>query len=295
MSTFRVGWIGCGVMGLQMAGHVLRSGFPLSVYSKTRSKCEPLLSQGAQWEDSPVQVARTCDIICMIVGYPSDVESVVLDPESGVIAGLRPNAVVVDLTTSTPALAKKIYEEVSSRGGQALDAPVSGGDIGARNGTLSIMIGGHEEAYERAIPVLKCFGKNIRLMGPPGSGQHTKMSNQIVIASGMVGVVEGLLYAERAGLEPSEVIAVIEKGAAASFSLSSYGPRILRGDYEPGFFVDHFIKDMGIALKEAEHMGLKLPGLSLAYDLYNQLKEMGFGKKGTQALMLALKKMNQRE
>jgi 3-hydroxyisobutyrate dehydrogenase len=242
-----------------------------------------------------MEIARSCDVICMIVGYPSDVESVALDPESGIIAGLRPNTVVVDLTTSTPALAKRIHEEVSARKGHALDAPVSGGDIGARNGTLSIMIGGFEDAYQRALPVLTCFGKNIRLMGPPGSGQHTKMSNQIVIASGMIGVVEGLLYAERAGLDPSEVIAVIEKGAAASFSLSSYGPRILCGDYKPGFFVEHFIKDMGIALKEAQQMGLDLPGLSLAYNLYNQLKEMGHGKKGTQALMLVLQEMNQKK
>jgi 3-hydroxyisobutyrate dehydrogenase len=286
-----LGWIGTGVMGRWMAGHLLQAGFRLTVYNRTRSKAEPLLQAGAQWASSPRQVAEASEVIFTMVGFPADVREVILGPD-GVLAGCSPGKIVVDMTTSQPALAVEIAEKAAERGVIALDAPVTGGDVGAREARLSIMIGGDAEAAEALRPCFQCMGKTIVYHGPPGSGQHAKLANQVLIASQMVALCEGLLYAYKAGLDLEKVLQSVSAGAASSWALQNLAPRILAGNFDPGFFVEHFIKDMGIALEEARRMGLALPGLALAHQLYVSVQALGHGKKGTHALLLALAAMS---
>ena len=283
----RVGWIGTGVMGLAMCGHVLDAGYAVTVHNRTRARAEPLLERGAQWADTPAAVASASDVVCSIVGYPADVRAVVLG-DDGALSGAAPGSVLVDLTTSEPSLAVEIAAAAAANGVASVDAPVSGGDVGARNATLSIMVGGDEGAVERVRPVFETFGKTIVRQGGPGAGQHTKMVNQTLIAGAMIGVCEALLYAYKAGLDLETVLRSVEPGAAGSWSLTNYAPRMLKGDFEPGFVVEHFVKDMGIALAEARRMSLSLPGLALVEQLYVALIAQGKGRKGTQALILAL-------
>src|SRR5262249_21479017 len=257
--AMRVGWVGTGVMGSSMCGHLLAAGHETRVFNRTRASAEPLLEKGATWCDSPAEVAAGSEVTFTIVGYPADVRAVILEP-SGVLDGAAEASVVVDMTTSEPTLAREIHAVAAERGVDALDAPVSGGDVGARNASLVIMVGGSESAFERVRPLFEELGKMIVLEGGPGAGQHAKMTNQIAIASGMIGVCEALLYAYAAGLDLERTLDTISGGAAGSWSLSNYAPRILRGDLEPGFKIDHFLKDLGIALAEARGMGLDLPG-----------------------------------
>jgi 3-hydroxyisobutyrate dehydrogenase len=286
-----IGWIGTGVMGTSMCGHLVDGGHAARVYSRTRKRAEPLLAKGAAWAASPAEAAAGADVVFTMVGFPTDVREVVLGAE-GVLAGAPPGSVVVDMTTSEPSLAREIAEAAGAKGIEALDAPVSGGDVGARNAALSIMVGGDEAALERVRPLLELMGKTIVHQGRPGSGQHAKMVNQILIAGGMIGVCEALLYAYRAGLDVETVLASVSGGAAGSWSLTNYAPRILNGDFEPGFFVEHFLKDMEIALAEARRLDLALPGLALAHELYLALRAQGGGRKGTQALVLALARLS---
>ena len=291
MSQERVGWIGTGVMGRSMCGHVIKGGYQAAVYNRTKDKAKDLLAAGAQWCDSPAEVARRSDIVFSIVGYPADVEQVILGPD-GALAGAREGSVVVDMTTSEPALAQRIAEEARRRKVAALDAPVSGGDVGARNAKLAIMVGGEKETFERVTPLFRLMGENIAFFGPPGAGQHTKMVNQIHIATTMIGVVECLLYAHRAGLDMLQVIEVIGKGAAGSWSLNNYGPRIAAGNFDPGFFIKHFVKDMDIALKEARRMKLALPGLALAHQFYVAAMAQGQENLGTHSLWKVFERLN---
>jgi 3-hydroxyisobutyrate dehydrogenase len=283
----KLGWIGIGVMGSSMCGHLMSKGFSATIYNRSRGRAEALLAQGARWADSPQAVAQASDVIFTIVGYPADVRQVVLGP-NGTLAGSKPGNVLVDMTTSEPALAEEIAAEAKKRGVYSVDAPVSGGDIGAREARLSIMIGGDKEVVEALGPCWEAMGKTIVHQGPPGAGQHTKMVNQILIATGMIGVCEALLYGYRAGLDLKVVLQSVSSGAAGSWSLSNLGPRIIDNNFDPGFFVEHFIKDMGIALAEARRMKLSLPGLALANQLYIALAAQGHHRDGTQALHLAL-------
>ncbi len=278
-----VGFIGIGVMGRSMAGHLLKAGYPVNVYNRTPSKAADLLDQGAQWKDSPGDVAATSDVIITIVGFPHDVESVYLG-EDGILAKARSGSLLIDMTTSCPQLAARISQEASTKGLEALDAPVSGGDIGAREARLSIMVGGSQTGFDRALPLFEIMGKNIVYQGQAGNGQHTKMCNQIAIASGMMAISEAMAYARKSGLQPETVLQSIESGAAGSWSLTNLAPRVLKGDFAPGFFVKHFIKDMKIAIESAEGMGLQLPGLQLAKKLYDELASKGCEDDGTQAL-----------
>jgi len=278
-------------MGASMCGHVLSGGHEVTVYTRTRSKARPLIERGARWARKPAEVATAADVIFTIVGHPADVRDVILG-ERGVLAGARPGAAVVDMTTSEPALAVEIHELARAKGVDALDAPVTGCDVGARNATLSIMVGGEEATVERVRPLLELMGKTVVRQGGPGAGQHTKMVNQILIATGMIGVCEGLLYAYRAGLDLAQVLRSVAGGGAASWSLSTYGPRMLSGDLDPGFLVEHFVKDMGIALAEARRMNLSLHGLALAEQLYVALMAQGHGRLGTHSLILALARLS---
>jgi 3-hydroxyisobutyrate dehydrogenase len=293
-SQTRIGWVGLGVMGRSMCGHIVDAGYPVTVTTRTRASAEPLLSRGAVWADTPAQVARAADLTFAIVGFPADVREVFLGPD-GALAGAAPGSAVIDMTTSEPQLAAEIAEAAGVKGIGALDAPVSGGDAGARNAALSIMVGGDAATLERVRPLFDVIGKTIVHQGGPGAGQHAKMVNQILIASTMVGVCEALLYAYRAGLDLETVLESVGPGAAGSWSLANYAPRMLAGDFEPGFAVDHFIKDMGIALAEARRMRLSVPGLALAEQLYVALSAQGYGRKGTQALILALARLSDTE
>jgi 3-hydroxyisobutyrate dehydrogenase len=287
----RVGWIGTGVMGASMCGHVLAKGFAVTVHTRTRKKAEPLLARGAVWADAPAAVADGSDVVFTMLGFPAEVRAVYLG-DDGLCAHARSGQIFVDLSTSEPALAREIADACSARDALALDAPVSGGDVGAREARLSIMIGGDESTALALDPLWSAMGKTFVRQGGPGAGQHTKMVNQVLIASGMVGVCEALLYAHRAGLDAERVLQSVASGAAGSWSLSNYGPRILAGNFEPGFFVEHFIKDMAIALDEARRMKLALPGLALAQQLFQSVQALGFGRKGTHALQLALAAMS---
>jgi len=278
-----IGFIGTGVMGKSMAGHLLKAGYPLVVYSRTKEKANELVEKGAVWVENPKAVAEKANVIFTIVGYPTDVEEIYLG-ENGLIPNGRAGSYYIDMTTSSPSLAGKIYEAAKMKGIQTIDAPVSGGDVGAREATLSIMVGGEEEAFEAVKPLFELIGNNIVYQGKAGAGQHTKMSNQIAIASNMIGVCEAVIYAEKAGLNPENVLKSISTGAAGSWSLSNLAPRMLKGNFEPGFYIKHFIKDMKIALAEAERMDMPVPGLSLAKSLYDQLAEMGEENNGTHAL-----------
>jgi 3-hydroxyisobutyrate dehydrogenase len=286
-----IGWIGTGVMGASMAEHLLRAGHRVTIFSRTKARAAGLLERGAIWAETPGAVAQASEVCFTIVGYPRDVEAVYLGPD-GILAGLTPGSTAIDCTTSSPSLAVRLAQAGAERGVAVLDAPVSGGDIGARNATLSIMVGGDEATFDRVRPLLEHLGKAIVRQGPAGSGQHTKMVNQILIAGTMVGLAEGLLYARGAKLDPARVLESVGGGAAASWSLQNLLPRILKGDLEPGFYVEHFIKDMGIALAEAETMQLALPGLALAKQLYQAVAACGGARKGTQALILALESLS---
>jgi 3-hydroxyisobutyrate dehydrogenase len=290
-ATTRIAWIGTGVMGLSMCGHLMKAGFSATVHSRTKAKSAPLLDQGAAWADTPGQAAANAEVVFTMVGFPKDVREVYFGAD-GVLSGLKPGAIAVDMTTTSPTLAMEIAEAAKARSASALDAPVSGGDVGARNAALSIMVGGDEGAHEAVLPLFELMGRNIIRQGGPGAGQHTKMCNQIVIAGSMIGMCESLLYATRAGLDPARMLGSISKGAAGCWSLDNLAPRIFKGDFAPGFMVEHFIKDMGIALEEAERMGLKLPGLALVKGIYEQAAAQGHGRDGTQALFLALKTLS---
>ncbi|MFI8706265.1 NAD(P)-dependent oxidoreductase [Bacillus sp. NPDC077411] len=278
-----IGFVGTGVMGKSMVRHLLKAGYMVYVYNRTKEKTADLIEEGAHWCDSPKEIAKTVDVVMTMVGYPHDVEEVYLGA-NGILTHAKQGTITIDFTTSTPTLAKRIYEEGKNKGIYVLDAPVSGGDIGAKEGRLAIMIGGDEEVYKACLPLFELLGKNIMLQGKAGSGQHTKMCNQIAIASNMLGVCEALAYAKKAGLDPEKVLQSISTGAAGSWSLSNLAPRMLQGDFEPGFYVKHFMKDMNIALEEAEELGLSAPGLTLARELYEQLMQDGEENSGTQAL-----------
>lgn len=290
-NTAKIGWVGAGVMGAPMCGHLVDAGYEVRVTNRTRQRALPLMERGAKWCATPAEAADGADMVVTIVGYPADVREVTLGPD-GVLGAVRPGAIIADMTTSEPVLAQEIFEAAADRGIGSLDAPVSGGDVGARNATLVVMAGGRKEDFERALPVFQRLGKTVTLEGGPGAGQHTKMANQVAIASGMIGVCEALLYARRAGLDVAKVIETIAPGAAGSWSLSNYGPRALRGDFEPGFKVDHFIKDLGIAIAEARRMKLALPGLALAEQLYVATSACGLGEKGTHSLLLTLDELS---
>ena len=283
----RIGWIGTGVMGQSMCRHLLAAGYQTTVYSRTRAKAESLLAAGATWSDSPQSVAAASDVVFTMVGFPQDVRDVYFAAD-GILAGGRDGALFVDMTTTEPTLAREIHARATAAGGNAVDAPVSGGDVGARNRTLSIMVGGDDHAVAQAMPLFEILGKNIVHQGGPGAGQHTKMCNQVVIAGTMIGVCESLVYAFKAQLNPELMLQSIRSGAAGCWTLENLAPRVLKGDFEPGFIVEHFIKDMGIALSEAQRMGLAMPGLALVHQLYHALQAQGHGRRGTQALVLAL-------
>ncbi len=290
----RIGWIGTGVMGRSMCQHLMTKGYAATVYSRTRDKAQALVDAGAAWAESPKAVAERSDVVFAIVGFPKDVREVFLGTQ-GALAGSKKGAVLVDMTTSEPSLAREISEAAVAKAVHSVDAPVSGGDVGAKNAALSIMVGGEADVVESIRPLFECMGKTIIYQGPAGSGQHTKMVNQVLIATNMIGVCEALLYGYKAGLDLNKVMQSVSVGAAGSWSLNNLGPRIMSRNFEPGFFVEHFIKDMGIALAEAKQMGLALPGLALANQLYIALQAQGYGRKGTQALMLALENLSKVE
>ena len=290
--TSTIGWLGTGVMGEPMAGHLLEAGHSLVVHTRTRKKADFLIARGAEWGDTPRELAQKSDFVFTMLGYPSDVEEIYCS-EDGVLAGCQSGSVLIDMTTSSPDLAKRIARKALERGTNAIDAPVSGGDIGAKSGKLAIMCGGEKSAFEKVLPLLKLMGDKVELFGSSGAGQRVKMSNQILIASTMVGTVESLLYAERSKLDLMQVIGLIGQGAAGCWSINQLGPRMAKEDWEPGFFVKHFVKDMGIALDDAGRMGLKLKGLELARDFYERVKDAGFADKGTQVLLRVLRTMNE--
>jgi len=278
-----IGFIGTGVMGKSMAHHLLKAGYELYVYTRTKEKAEELLNQGAKWADTPKELAQHANVIITMIGYPKDVEHIYLG-EQGLIVNGKPGTYMIDMTTSTPSLAERIASEAKKKGIAALDAPVSGGDIGARDAKLAIMVGGEEEDFKTVQPILEVMGNNVVYQGKAGSGQHTKMCNQITIASTMIGVTEAIVYAKKAGLDPERVLQSISTGAASSWSLTNLVPRMVKEDFEPGFYIKHFIKDMTIALEEADKMGMDTPGLALSKSLYVQLAEAGEENSGTQAL-----------
>jgi 3-hydroxyisobutyrate dehydrogenase len=291
LSAYRVGWIGTGVMGRSMCGHLLDGGAKVTIYTRTRARAEPLLARGARWSETPRAVAEASDILFTMVGFPSDVHEVYFGGE-GVLHGARTGQLFVDMTTTKPSLAVEIASAARVKGADAVDAPVSGGDVGARHATLSIMAGGSAEAIDRVRPLLEAMGKTIVHQGGPGAGQHTKMCNQIVIAGTMIGVCESLLYGARAGLDLETMLSSIRGGAAGCWALENLAPRILAGNFDPGFFVEHFIKDMAIALEEAGRMHLSLPGLALVKQLYVATAAQGHARSGTHALYLALKQLS---
>jgi 3-hydroxyisobutyrate dehydrogenase len=287
----RIGWIGTGVMGRWMCEHAMKKGFAATVFNRSRDKAQPLIDQGATFAATPKAVAEQSDVVFAIVGFPKDVREVFLGAD-GALTGSKPGTILVDMTTSEPSLAKEIFEAAKAKGVYSLDAPVSGGDVGARNATLSIMIGGGKAVADAVTPIFEAMGKTIVHQGGPGAGQHTKMVNQILISANMIAVCEGLLYGHKAGLDLETVFKSVSVGAAGSKAMEVLGPRMLARNFEPGFYVEHFIKDMGIALAEAEKMNLSLPGLGLAKQLYEAVRAQGYGRKGTQALLLALETLN---
>lgn len=286
-----IGWIGTGVMGSSMCLHLISKGYETVVYNRTKRKAKTLIENGTHWAKSPKEVAEKADVIFTIVGFPKDVREVYFG-DDGIFEGIKEGSLIVDMTTTEPSLAEEIYEEANGRGAWSVDAPVSGGDIGAQAGTLSIMVGGDNKAVEAVMPLFKLMGKNIIHQGGPGKGQHAKMCNQIMASSLMIGVCETLLYGYKAGLDLNTMLSSVSKGAAASWMLDNVAPLMVKRDFRPGFYVEHFIKDMGIALQEAKRMDLTLPGLSLVHQLYIATKAQGHGRKGTQALLLALEKLS---
>lgn len=290
----RIGWIGTGVMGLSMAGHLLAAGRPVTVYSRTRAKAEPLLSKGARWADSPREVAAASDLVFSIVGYPKDVEEVLLG-EQGALGGLAQGGILCDMTTSSPALARRIAEAAAARGCAALDAPVTGGDVGAREARLSIFVGGDTAALQRAEPCLAAMGKRVLHCGPPGFGQKAKLANQIAVAGVMFSVCESMLFAREAGLDVAQWLDLVIPGAAGSAAMANLGPRLLQGDYAPGFYIEHFVKDLGLCLEECRRMQLVLPGVTLAEEFYRMMQAQGQGREGTQALIECLAALSGKE
>ncbi len=287
----RIGWIGTGVMGSSMCGHLIDAGYAATVHNRSRDKLAPLVAKGAKAADSPRAVAEASDVVFTIVGHPADVRAVTLGPD-GTLAGAKAGAILVDMTTSEPALAAEIYRAAKAKGVDSVDAPVSGGDVGAKEARLSIMVGGEDEAVAALMPLFETMGKTIVHQGGPGAGQHTKMVNQVLIATNMIGVCEALLYGYKAGLDLPTVLRSVGPGAAGSWSLNNLGPRIIAGNFDPGFFVEHFLKDMGIALAEARRMDLALPGLALAEQLYRAVAAQGQARMGTHALLLALARLS---
>lgn len=279
-----IGFIGTGVMGRSIVEHLLTNNFDVTVYNRTKKNAEQLIKLGARWKDSPKEVTDVSELVFTMVGHPSDVEDVYYGND-GIFETDVKNKLFVDLTTSTPSLAEKIQATAKEKGGDALDAPVSGGDLGAKNGTLTIMVGGDQKSFEESAPILSLFSKTLERHGPAGSGQHTKMANQIMVAGTMTGLTEMLIYAEKAGLDLNKVVKTLNGGAASNWSLENYGPRILKEDYSPGFFVKHFVKDLNIVLDEADKLGLVLPATEKARELYTQLADKGFENEGTQALI----------
>jgi 3-hydroxyisobutyrate dehydrogenase len=277
-----IGFIGLGIMGSSMAGHLLAAGYSVNVYNRSKDKTTALVEKGAKWYDTVGDLAADSNVIITMVGYPSDVEDIYLG--AGKILDRAKNAYLIDMTTSSPSLAIRIAQEAEKKGCHSLDAPVSGGDIGARNAKLSIMVGGTQSDFDAVLPILKVMGSNIVLQGGPGAGQHTKMCNQIVIAGTIMGVSEGLAYAKKAGLDASKVMESIGGGAASGFQLLNLGTKMIDGDFAPGFYVEHFLKDLGIALEEAGKNKLDMPALSLAKQLYDALVAKGCGRNGTQVL-----------
>lgn len=284
-----VGFIGTGVMGKSMALNILKNDYRVFVHNRTKSRADELIEMGAEWKDTPRDLALQSDIVITMVGYPKDVEDIYFG-DNGIINNVKSGGYIIDMTTSKPSLAKKIYKEAKKKGVYALDAPVSGGDVGAKNAALCVMVGGEEEVFKKMIPLFETMGSNIVWEGEAGSGQHTKMCNQIAIASNMMGVCEAMVYAKKAGLNEEKVLNTIKTGAAGSWSLSNLAPRMIKGDFAPGFYVKHFIKDMNIALSEAENMGLETPGLKLAKSLYDKLAEDNKEDYGTQVLYKLLDK-----
>ncbi|MEI5989569.1 2-hydroxy-3-oxopropionate reductase [Enterococcus termitis] len=280
----QIGFIGTGVMGAAIVKNMMKQGLQVNVYNRTKSKTDELVAEGAVWKDTPAEITASSDIIFTMVGFPKDVEGIYFD-ESGIFSVDITDKIIVDLTTSTPTLAEKIAVRANELGGATLDAPVSGGDLGAKNGTLTIMVGGEQATYDQVLPIFKTFGTTYTLHGTSGKGQHTKMANQIMIAGTMTGMTEMMVYANKADLDLDKVIETLSGGSAANWSLSNYSPRILKENYSPGFFVKHFIKDLKIALDEAEKMNLDLPATRLATDLYEKLADKGFENDGTQALI----------
>ena len=287
----KIGWVGTGVMGLSMCGHMLKHGYKVTVTTRTKSKAKPLLDQGANWSDTPSAVAGNSDIIFTIVGFPSDVREVYFG-EDGLLASTKSNNILIDMTTTEPSLSREIYAAAKTKGASAVDAPVSGGDVGARNAALTIMTGGDTAVVANVRPLLEVMGTGIVHQGEAGSGHHTKMCNQIVITGTMIGVCESLIYGHKAGLDLTTMLESIGGGAAGCWSLDNLAPRILKRNFDPGFFVEHFIKDMSIALAEAKQMGLSLPGLALVHQLYLAVQAQGHGQAGTHALILALEQMS---
>jgi 3-hydroxyisobutyrate dehydrogenase len=287
----KIGWIGTGVMGYYMAGQLMDNGYQVTVYNRTKAKADGLVAKGAIWADNPKEVAAVSDVIFTIVGFPRDVEEVYFSPD-GILAGAGSGSVLVDMTTTLPSLAERIFKEGLKQNIKSIDAPVSGGDVGAKNGTLSIMVGGDKEDVDAIMPLFEIMGKNIVYEGKAGSGQHTKMCNQITIAGTMIGVCESLLYGHKAGLDLNVMLEAISGGAAGCWTLNNLAPRIVNRNFEPGFYVEHFIKDMEIALTEGRNMNLSMPGLALVHQLYKAVEAQGYGKKGTHALTLALEKMS---
>jgi 3-hydroxyisobutyrate dehydrogenase len=287
----RVGWIGTGVMGGSMCSHILHKGYPVVVNTRSKERAQGLLDHGATWADTPAAACEQADILFTIVGFPADVREVYFGA-NGMLPVARAGQIFVDMTTTEPTLAKEIYQGARGKGATAVDAPVSGGDVGARNATLSIMIGGDKGTVDTLMPLFETMGKRILYQGEAGAGQHTKMCNQIMIAGTMVGMCEALLYGHKAGLNLDTMVETIRGGAAGCWSLDNYAPRILKRDFAPGFFVEHFIKDMAIALAEADRMQIALPGLALVHQLYSIVRAQGHGRRGTQALMLALEEMS---
>ena len=291
MAETRVGWIGIGVMGSPMCGHLLKAGYPVALTTRTREKAADLLSAGAAWCATAKETAARSDVVFSMVGFPSEVEQVYFGSD-GILAGVRAGSLVVDMSTSDPSMAIRIAEAARALSVSSLDAPVSGGDVGAREARLAIMVGGEKQAFERALPLFQKLGETIALMGGPGAGQHTKMANQIAIAGTMIGTLESLLYAKTAGLGMDAVIDIIGRGAAASWSLNNLGRRVAKGDFAPGFYIKHFVKDMGIALQEARRMKLSLPGLALVNQFYVAAQAQGLENLGTQGLFKVLSTMN---
>jgi len=288
----KIGWIGTGIMGEPMCGHLINTGYKTSVYNRTKEKAVRLIDSGASWRSTPSDVADNSDIVFTILGYPKDVREVYFG-ENGIFSKIKPGTILVDMTTTEPSLSVDIYNKARNLACFAVDAPVSGGDIGARNAKLSIMVGGDKEIVDSIMPLLSLIGHQIVYEGGPGAGQHTKVCNQIIVGGVMTGICEALLYSYKAGLDPDTMIKTVCAGAASTWLMENLGPKIIDGDFNPGFVVEHFIKDFGIAIAECKRMNLDLPGLNLSMELYEKTRDLGYGKLGTQALFLALKEISE--